>query len=78
MLSSMPPELQTFIDSCDSVLIVELSYSGQFHQYLRTQVDLPRKATNLYSRSGGKALSASEVVTALRPLLIATHEEVLV
>lgn len=79
MLAPMPrSELQTFIDSCDSVLIAELSYSGQFHQYLRTQVDLPRHSTSLYSRSGGKALMASEIVTALRPLLIANREEVLV
>lgn len=79
MLAPLPShELQTFIDSCESILIAELSYSAQFHQYLRTQVDLPRNATTVYSRSGGKALSASEIVTALRPLLTATPEEVLV
>ena len=60
------------------MLIAELSYSGQFYQYLRTQVDLPRDSTSLYSRSGGKALSASEIVTVLRPLLMANQEEVLV
>ena len=79
MLAPMPRhELQTFIDSCDSVLIAELSFSGQFYQYLRTQVELPRGSTSLYSRSGGKALSASEIVTVLRPLLMANQEEVLV
>lgn len=77
MLAPLPShELQAFIDSCESILIAELSYSAQFHQYLRTQVDLPRNATTVYSRSGGKALSASEIVTALRPLLTATPEEV--
>ena len=78
MLAPIPRHnLQTFIDSCGSILVAELSYSGQFHQYLRSQVDLPR-ATTLFSRSGGKALSASEIIGALRPLLIANQVEVLV
>jgi 2-oxoglutarate ferredoxin oxidoreductase subunit alpha len=77
MLMPMPRHhLQTFIDSCQSVLVVELSYSGQFHQYLRSQVDLPRQATSLYSRSGGKALSTTEIVAALRPLLTPNRQEV--
>jgi len=79
ILAPMPVEdLQSFIDSCGSVLIAELSYSAQFHQYLRSQVDLPRGATSVYSRSGGKALSAAEIVASLRPLLVANREEILV
>ncbi|MEO8036904.1 MAG: hypothetical protein ABI837_20920, partial [Acidobacteriota bacterium] len=77
MLMPLPRRvLQEFIDSCDSVLVPELSYSGQFHHYLRSQVDLPRNATNVYSRSGGKALSATEILAALRPLLTANRQEV--
>jgi len=78
MLAPLPRHnMQTFIDSCDSILVVELSYSGQFHQYLLSQVDLPRHATSLYSRSGGKPLLASEIVKALQPLLVANRMEVL-
>ena len=77
MLMPLPQDdLQRFIDSCKSILVVELSFSGQFHQYLRAQVDLPRTATHVYRRSGGKALTTSEVVNALNPLLIT--KEVLV
>jgi 2-oxoglutarate ferredoxin oxidoreductase subunit alpha len=77
MLAPLPRHnMQTFIESCDSILVVELSYSGQFHQYLLSQVDLPRRSTTLYSRSGGKPLSSSEIVAALQPLLVANRMEV--
>jgi hypothetical protein len=52
------------------VLVVELSYSAQFHQYLRSQIDLPRGRTKVLARSGGKPMSVSEV-------LIEAAEEVL-
>ena len=57
-------ELQAFVDSCHQVLVIELSHSAQFHQYLRSQIDLPRGKTDVFARSGGKALSVSEVVEA--------------
>ena len=55
-------ELQAFIDSCERILIVELSFAEQFHRYLRTLVDLPRGRTKVMARSGGKSLSVSEVI----------------
>jgi 2-oxoglutarate ferredoxin oxidoreductase subunit alpha len=55
-------ELQAFIDSCERILIVELSFAEQFHRYLRTLVDLPRGRTRVMARSGGKSLSVSEVI----------------
>jgi 2-oxoglutarate ferredoxin oxidoreductase subunit alpha len=62
-LSPLPAsELQAFVDSCDSILIVELSFEGQFHRYLRSLVDLPRQKTRVLARSGGKALSVLEVI----------------
>lgn len=56
-------QVQTFIDSCQQLLVVELSHSAQFHQYLRTQVDLPRGRTRSYARSGGKNLAVAEIIS---------------
>jgi len=73
MLAPLPAEeIQAFIDSCEQIVIVELSFGAQFHQYLRTQVDLPRGRTHILSRSGGKSLGATEVQSKL-----ATLQEVL-
>jgi len=78
MITPLPTrELQAFIDSCQSLLIVEVSYSAQFTQHLRTQVDLPRAKTKVHARSGGKSLSASEVELELRRLLQNVSVEVL-
>ena len=78
MLTPLPArELQAFIDSCGSLLVVEVSYAAQFTQHLRTQVDLPRAKTTVHSRSGGKTLAASEVEAGLRTLLTNVSLEVL-
>jgi 2-oxoglutarate ferredoxin oxidoreductase subunit alpha len=70
ILAPLPvAEMQAFIDSCEQILIVELSYSEQFRQYLRTQLDLPRGKTQVLARSGGKSLGVSEVLVAVRQLL---------
>ena len=63
ILAPLPAaDIQAFIDSCQRILIIELSHSEQFHQYLRSQIDLPRGKTTVFARSGGKSLSVSEVV----------------
>jgi len=80
LLMPLPAEpLQEFIDACDEVLIVELSYSAQFERYLRGFVDFPRKRTSVYKRSGGKSLTAAEIEMELRRLLVRneTLEEVM-
>jgi 2-oxoglutarate ferredoxin oxidoreductase subunit alpha len=61
--------LQEFIDACDELLIVELSYSAQFEKYLRGFVDFPRAHTNVYKRSGGKNLTSAEIQNELQRLL---------
>jgi len=74
MIEPLPAaELQKFVDSCANVLVVELSHAAQFHQYLRTRVDLPRAKTRVYARSGGRSLSVSELIAEVAPEL----EEVL-
>jgi 2-oxoglutarate ferredoxin oxidoreductase subunit alpha len=66
ILSPLPKiEMQEFVDSCEQVLVIEMSYSAQFHQYLRSQIDLPRGRTSVFSRSGGKAFTAVEIVNEL-------------
>lgn len=62
-------ELQWFIDSCERLLVVELSYSAQFYRYLRSSVDLPSGKTEVYARSGGKTLTVAEVLRAAKRLL---------
>ena len=54
-------DLEDFIAGCKELLVIELSYSKQFYQYLRTQVDLP-KNTRVYARSGGKNLGVNEII----------------
>ena len=77
MLAPLPArELQSFVDACDEILIVELSFSAQFHRYLRTEIDLPRGRTHVHARSGGKPLTVEEVAGAATRVLAA--EEVLV
>ena len=69
MLAPLPAkEIQAFVDSCDQVLIVELSFSSQFQQFLRTQIDLPRGRTHTLARSGGKSLGVTEVQTKVASL----------
>ena len=62
-------ELQAFIDSCQDIVITELSYSKQFAQYLRTAVDLPRDRTHVFARSGGKALGVNEIIEQVRTVV---------
>ncbi|HET8798710.1 MAG TPA: 2-oxoacid:acceptor oxidoreductase subunit alpha [Thermoanaerobaculia bacterium] len=56
-------ELNAFLDSCSRALIVETSFAGQFHRYLRSLADLPPD-TRVLARSGGKALSVAEIIDA--------------
>jgi 2-oxoglutarate/2-oxoacid ferredoxin oxidoreductase subunit alpha len=79
MLEPLPAaELQKFVDACENVLVVELSFAAQFHQYLRTKIDLPRTKTRVFARSGGRSLSVSEVIAEAAQLLpTAKLEEVL-
>jgi 2-oxoglutarate/2-oxoacid ferredoxin oxidoreductase subunit alpha len=53
--------IQQFIDSAKELLVIELSFAGQFYRYLRSELDLP-KNTRVFARSGGKNLTVSEVM----------------
>lgn len=79
IIAPLPVEqAQAFIESCGRVLVIELSYAAQFHQYLRSQIDVPRAKTTVLARSGGKGLSVAEVIATVKQLLGAeTLQEVL-
>jgi 2-oxoglutarate/2-oxoacid ferredoxin oxidoreductase subunit alpha len=53
-------ELEAFLARVKELVVIELSYSGQFYKYLRTFLDLPKR-TRLFKRSGGKNLTVEEV-----------------
>jgi 2-oxoglutarate ferredoxin oxidoreductase subunit alpha len=55
-------DLEQFIAACDELVVMELSFSKQFYNYLRTQVDLPKNRTHVYARSGGSSLRVCEVI----------------
>ncbi len=77
MLAPLPSrDLQSFIDECDAIVVIEMSHSAQFHQYLRSQVDLPRQSTSVYCRSGGKAFTATEITEELQRRLPAVVSEI--
>ena len=60
LIHPLPDRLATFIGSLEKLLVVEMSYSAQFHHYLRSQIDLPSD-TEAYARAGGMAFSRKEL-----------------
>jgi 2-oxoglutarate/2-oxoacid ferredoxin oxidoreductase subunit alpha len=70
-------EIQKFIDSSKKTLVVELSYAQQFYKYLRTELELPKKTTTVFARSGGKNLTVTEVIAETLGVLEGKREEVL-
>jgi 2-oxoglutarate ferredoxin oxidoreductase subunit alpha len=69
-------EIEAFIADCKEIVVTELSFSKQFHQYLRSLVDLPRAKTHVFARSGGKALGVNEIIDQVRSVVAAKEENV--
>lgn len=64
-LSPLPAaEVQRFIDRLDALLIIEMSHSGQFYRYLRSQVALPER-TWVTKRTGAAPFKVQEITKAL-------------
>ncbi|MBW7995987.1 MAG: 2-oxoacid:acceptor oxidoreductase subunit alpha [Candidatus Glassbacteria bacterium] len=57
-----------FFESLDKLLVVELSYSKQFLNLLKIQLDLPAGTVH-YGRSGGKPLAIYEMLEQIGKLL---------
>lgn len=60
LLHPLPRRVESFIGSLEKLLVIEMSYSGQFYRYLRSQVDLPEK-TEVYCRAGGRPFTKKEL-----------------
>ena len=70
-------EIEAFAKSCGELLIIELSFAGQFYKYLRSEVDLPREHVHVRARSGGKNLTVTEVIAEAERILVESKEEVI-
>jgi 2-oxoglutarate ferredoxin oxidoreductase subunit alpha len=57
--------IQPMIDKFDKIIVVELSHSGQFFKYLKSELHLPRD-TYSYCRVGGKPFNVSEIYDMLK------------
>jgi len=60
LIHPLPHRLASFVGSLEKLLVVEMSYSAQFHHYLRSQIDLPSDTAS-YARAGGSAFSREEL-----------------
>jgi 2-oxoglutarate ferredoxin oxidoreductase subunit alpha len=61
-------KMQAWFEGLEHLLIVELSYSKQFLNLLKTQIDLPPGTTH-YGRSGARPFAVSEMVEQISRLL---------
>lgn len=59
--------LQAFVDSVGGrTLWIELNHMGQFFNFARGHVELPRETTGLHARSGGMPFTVHEIVEQIR------------
>jgi 2-oxoglutarate ferredoxin oxidoreductase subunit alpha len=71
MLYPLPvEELEGWFDSLSTLVIMEISYTGQFLEHLRSQITLPSRVVH-YARSGASLLQLEDVLN----LVIAYSEE---
>jgi len=68
LLHPLPGKVEEFAASVSRLLIVEMNYSGQFHRYLRSLIDLPRD-TRVYSRPGGRPFTRAELARPIERLV---------
>ena len=60
LIHPLPRSVDSFLGSVEKLLVIEMSYSGQFYRYLRSQLDLPEK-TKVYNRAGGRHFTRKEL-----------------
>jgi 2-oxoglutarate ferredoxin oxidoreductase subunit alpha len=58
-------EIRKFARACQHVLVVEMSYSGQFEQYLSGSGVLPQEVLH-YRSSGGRVFTSEEIISAIK------------
>ena len=57
--------MQPMVEKYDKLVVVELNFSGQFHSFLKSELNLP-KDTYSYRRVGGKPFNVSEIYDMLK------------
>jgi 2-oxoglutarate ferredoxin oxidoreductase subunit alpha len=68
LVHPLPGKVKEFAGSVSRLLIVEMNYSGQFHRYVRSLVDLPRD-TRVYCRPGGRPFTRAELAEPIERLV---------
>jgi 2-oxoglutarate ferredoxin oxidoreductase subunit alpha len=62
MLHPLPvDELEDWFETLSTLVVIELSHSGQFLKYLRSQMSLPARVAH-YARSGGSLIPLEDVI----------------
>jgi len=62
ILNPLPTrELDEWFDTLDTLVVIEMSYTGQFLKFLRSQLDLPKKTVH-YARSGGSLIPLEDIL----------------
>lgn len=67
LICPLPENIDRFMQSVDTLLVIEMNYSGQLYRYLRSQIDLP-KETRVYCRAGGQPFSQRELAGPIREM----------
>jgi len=62
-------ELEDWFETLDTLVIVEMSYTGQFMKYIRSQTSLPKRTVH-YARSGGSLIPLEDILN-----LVIEHSE---
>ena len=71
LLSPLPDDtFKAFLKGVERLGIVELNYLGQLAQYLRTELDLPKKTFPIH-RSGGAVFQPMELVMRIKETVLA-------
>lgn len=71
ILSPLPvQELEDWFDTLSTLIVMEVSYTGQFLEHIRSQITIPQRTVH-YARSGGVLLQLEDVLN----LVIAYSEE---
>ena len=62
ILNPLPEEeLEDWFETLDTLVVIEMSYSGQFLNFLRSQINLPGKTVH-YARSGGSLIPLEDIL----------------
>jgi len=62
-------EMEDWFETLDTLVVIEMSYTGQFMKYIRSQTSLPKKTVH-YARSGGSLIPLEDILN-----LVIEHSE---